>query len=57
MTHFIHHLVHSWGLNPVHYWHLRLLTSLVLMPLLGVLYVVIFDRPRRLTAARRLWHR
>ncbi len=56
MAHFINHLVQAWGLSPGHYWHLRLLTALLLTPLLGVLYVVLFDRPRRLTAGRRLWH-
>ena len=57
MAYFINHLIQFWGLSPVHYWHLRLLTALLLMPLLGVLYVVLFDRPRRPTAARKLWHR
>ena len=56
MAHFINHLVQAWGLSPVHYWHLRLLTALLLTPLLGVLYVVLFDRPRRPTMGRRLWH-
>lgn len=57
MAHFIHHLVHVWGLSPMHYWHLRLLTALLLSPLLGVLYIVLFDRPRRPVAGRQLWHR
>ena len=57
MAHFINHLMQAWGLSPVHYWHLRLLTTLLLTPLLGVLYVVIFDRPKRPTVGRRLWHR
>ncbi|WP_216680366.1 hypothetical protein [Hymenobacter siberiensis] len=56
MAHFINHLVQAWGLSPVHYWHLRLLTPLLLTPLLGVLYVVLFDRPKRPTVGRRLWH-
>ena len=56
MAHFINHLVHVWGLSPVHYWHLRLLTALLLTPLLGVLYVELFDRPKRPTMGRRLWH-
>ena len=57
MAHFINHLERARGLSPVHYWHLRLLTALLLTPLLGVLYVVLFDRPRCPTAGRRLWHR
>lgn len=57
MEHFTHYIIQSWGLNPTHYLHLRLLIALVLTPLLGVLYVVIFDRPKRPTVARRLWHR
>jgi hypothetical protein len=56
MAHFINHLVQSWGLSPVHYWHLRLLFALLLTPLLGVLYIVLFDRPRRPTVGRKLWH-
>ena len=57
MAHFINHLVHAWGLSPVHYWHLRILCALLLVPLLGVLYIVLFDRPRRLKPGRQLWHR
>ena len=57
MEHLTNYVIQSWGLNPTHYWHLRLLSALVLTPLLGVLYVVIFDRPKRPTVARRLWHR
>ena len=57
MVHLINYLAHAWGLSPAHYWHLRMLCALLLVPLLGVLYVVIFDRPRRVTKARRLWHR
>ena len=56
MAHFINHLVQAWHLNPAHYLHLRMLFALLLTPLLGVLYVVLFDRPRRPKPARRLWH-
>lgn len=37
MAYFINHLVQAWGLRPVHCWHLRLLTPLLLTPLPGVL--------------------
>ena len=47
MAHFINHLVQSWGLSPVHYWHLRLLCAIALGPLLGLLYLLIFGRRAR----------
>lgn len=56
MVHLIKHFAHVWDLSPAHYWHLRMLSALLLTPLLGVLYVVLFDRPKRPTTARRLWH-
>ncbi|MCI1186258.1 hypothetical protein MON38_02415 [Hymenobacter sp. DH14] len=57
MAHLINHFAQAWDLSPAHYWHLRMLCALLLTPLLGVLYVVLFDRPRRPTAGRQLWHR
>ncbi len=44
MDYLIKTIAHAWDLSPAHYWHLRLLSSLMLVPLLGVLYVVLFDR-------------
>jgi hypothetical protein len=35
------------GLSLSHYWHLRLLLSVSLGPLLGVLYLVVFGRRGR----------
>ncbi|WP_201987090.1 hypothetical protein [Hymenobacter rubidus] len=57
MIHLIKHLAQVWDLSPAHYWHLRMLSSLLLTPLLGVLYIVFFDRPKRPTTGRQLWHR
>ena len=57
MIKLITHLAQTWHLSPAHYWHLRMLSSLLLVPLLGVLYVVLFDRPRRPKPGRQLWHR
>lgn len=37
-------IAHAWHYSPAEYWHLRLLVSLTLVPLLGVLYVIFFDR-------------
>jgi hypothetical protein len=56
MARVTNHLVQALGLSPVHCWHLRQLTALLLKPLLGVLYVVLFDRPKRPTAGQRLWY-
>ena len=44
MEHFIKHLAQVWHLSPAEYWHLRLLVAISLAPLIGVLYVVFFDR-------------
>jgi hypothetical protein len=43
------------GLSQSHYWHLRLVLSVSLGPLLGVLYLVLFGRRGRPTY--RLWVR
>ena len=56
MIHLIKHLAHVWNLSPAHYWHLRMLCALLITPLIGVLYIVIFDRPKRPTVAKKLWH-
>jgi hypothetical protein len=37
-------LAQHWGLSPANYFHLHILTSLMLVPLLAVLYVVLFDK-------------
>lgn len=34
-------IAHAGHYSPAQYWHLRLLVSLTLVPLLGVLYVVV----------------
>ena len=46
MDYVIRTIAHAWDLSPAHYWHLRILTSLLFVPLLGVLYVAFFDRVR-----------
>jgi hypothetical protein len=38
---------HHWGLSQSQYWHLHLLSSVSLGPLLGILYLVVFDRRAR----------
>jgi hypothetical protein len=35
------------ALSPAHYWHLRLLGSISLGPLLGILYLVFFGKRKR----------
>ena len=37
-------IAQHWDLSPDQYWHLRLLSSLSLGPLVGVLYLVFFDK-------------
>lgn len=44
MQHLIQAIAQHWDLSPAQYWHLRLLSALSLVPLLGILYVVLFDR-------------
>lgn len=41
-------LAQHWHLTASAYWQLRLLLAISLVPLLGVLYVVLFDRRTRL---------
>lgn len=47
-------LAHHWGLSQSQYWHLHLLSSVSIGPLLGIIYLVFFDRRarRRAYAAR-----
>jgi hypothetical protein len=40
-------LVQHAGLSPTHYWHLRLLCAIVPGPLLGILYLLFFDKRAR----------
>ena len=35
------------ALSPAHYWHLRLLSSIALGPLLGVLYLLVAGKRKR----------
>jgi hypothetical protein len=44
------------GLSQSHYWHLRLVLSVSLGPLLGVLYLMLFGRRGR-RPGYRLWVR
>ena len=44
MEHLLKFLVQHWHLSSTQYWHLRLLSSLLLGPLVGVLYLVFFDK-------------
>ena len=44
MDHFLKLLAYDCGLSQAQYWHLRLLSSISLVPLLGVLYLVFFDK-------------
>ncbi|MGI4867439.1 MAG: hypothetical protein ACRYFZ_26205 [Janthinobacterium lividum] len=44
MDHFLKLLAYDCGLSQTQYWHLRLLGSISLVPLLGVLYLVLFDK-------------
>ncbi|MVN77038.1 hypothetical protein GO988_11945 [Hymenobacter sp. HMF4947] len=37
-------VAHHWHMSADQYWHLRLLSSLLVGPLVGVLYFVFFDK-------------
>jgi len=54
MDHFLKLLAYNCGLSQSQYWHLRLLSSVSLVPLLAILYLVFFDKRgrRRPPAAR-----
>ena len=43
-------IAHAWDLSSAHYWHLRILISLTLAPLVGVLCVVLFDKHKFIRA-------
>lgn len=38
------------NLSQAHYWHLRLLSSILFLPFLTVLYLLLFDRRKRPSA-------
>ena len=44
MEHLLKLLASDCGLSQSQYWHLRLLSSISLVPMLGVLYLVFFDK-------------
>ena len=44
MDHFLKLLAYDCGLSQSQYWHLRLLSSVSLMPLLCIFYLVFFDK-------------
>lgn len=44
MEHLLKVLAQHWDLGSDHYWHLRLLSSLLVGPLLGVLYLIFFEK-------------
>jgi hypothetical protein len=46
MIHIQQMLAHHWHLSASQYWQLRLLCSIALGPLLGVLFVVLFTKRR-----------
>ena len=37
------------GLSQAHYWHLRLLSSILFLPLLTILYLLLFDKRKHPT--------
>lgn len=47
MEYLLRIIVHHWGLSQSQYWHLHLLSSVSLGPLLGIFYLVVFDRRAR----------
>ncbi|MDJ0364751.1 hypothetical protein QMK33_06275 [Hymenobacter sp. H14-R3] len=47
MEHLLKILAQHWDFGSEHYWHLRLLCSLLVAPMLGVLYVLFFDKRER----------
>jgi hypothetical protein len=52
MDHLLKEAALRCGLSLSQYWHLRLLLSVSLGPLLAILYLVLVDRPRRRWAVR-----
>lgn len=54
MEYLIQTIARHWDLSPTHYWHLRILSSVLLGPLLGIGYLLFSTkrtRPRRRPAA------
>ena len=46
MEHLIKALAQAWHLSPAQYWHLRLLSTLSVGPLLAILGLLVFRRRR-----------
>ena len=44
MEHLLHLLAQRWHLSADDYWHLRLLCALLLGPIAGVLYLLLFEK-------------
>jgi hypothetical protein len=44
MVHLLHVLAQHWHLSASQYWQMRLLCAVSLVPFLGVLYLVFFNR-------------
>jgi hypothetical protein len=47
MEYLLKTLAQHGALSPAHYWHLRLLSSISLGPLLGILYLLFFGKRKR----------
>lgn len=47
MEHLLKILAQHWDLSSDQYWHLRLLSALLVGPLLGILYLLFFDKRER----------
>jgi hypothetical protein len=44
MAHILHALAQHWHLSASQYWQMRLLCAVSLVPFLGVLYLLLFNR-------------
>lgn len=47
MEYLLRVLAHHWGLSQSQYWHLHLLSSVLVGPLLGILYLLVSSRRAR----------
>jgi hypothetical protein len=47
MEYLLRALAHHWGLSQSQYWHLHLLSSVSVGPLLGILYLLVAGRRAR----------
>lgn len=47
MEYLLKTLAQHGALSHAHYWHLRLLSSIALGPLLGIIYLVLFGKRKR----------